>query len=73
MNSNYSDICGAATTMKLPITRRVSKIEISDNEIIQLLLQRPLAIGVDSTIWENYAPSSDKRTLECTNKVSHPS
>jgi hypothetical protein len=30
-----------------------------------MLVQRPLAIGIDSRNWENYAPTIKNRLLEC--------
>lgn len=43
-----------------------SKItRMSDDQIIQLLLQRPLMIGVSSSDWTFYKPTDTYRTIQC--------
>jgi hypothetical protein len=39
---------------------------LSDDQIIQYLLQRPVALAIDATDWRYYQPTSGDRTLKCS-------
>ncbi len=65
IETQYPDICQPKRIMALTKSRRLTRKNIPDNEIIRMLIQRPLAIGVDSRNWENYAPTTQTRLLEC--------
>lgn len=42
-----------------------SYTKLPDEQIIQLLLQRPLMIAIDSDDWMFYKPTDTDRTMRC--------
>ena len=71
VNSTYLSICQASNQIAfIENSTRITKLKgLTNDQIKELLLQRPLNIAITSKGWQNYAPGI-QYTFKCSKKNS---